>query len=134
MTNLSAKTARRLKEAGFPQPTPAVGQWWYLGENLQFLQTRHIEAGGVMIGDFCIFTPWSHVTKSLSAAQVLEFCAYCPADAELLAALGGKFRAGTGQGGFVVWSESAYGENEYVIFGDTLSHCLSSAWLQTKEK
>jgi len=88
---ISDETAYKLKSAGFPQPAPEVGQWWYLGKNLQFIQTRHIEPGGIMAGDFCIFTPWSHFTKSLSAAQVLGFCAYCPTAGDIVAQLPASF-------------------------------------------
>lgn len=134
MSNLSTETAHRLKSASFPQPAPEVGQWWYLGKHLQFIQTRHIEPGGIMAGDFCIFTPWSHVTKSLSAVQVLEHCAYCPTDAELLAALGNKYRVEMSGTDFGVWRKTAIPFIRSGVTAPVMSEALAAVWLQSKEK
>lgn len=48
----TAATARRLKELGFPQPAPAPGQVWCLGDRLcQVRKSRHGKSFGFYFGE-----------------------------------------------------------------------------------
>lgn len=48
------ETAKRLKEAGFPQPEPEFGQFWYHNAGLQIAIMESNDAGG-HIGKFIRF-------------------------------------------------------------------------------
>ncbi len=78
-------TAYTLKAVGFPQPEPAIGQFWYLGENLKWVQSHSLERPG----DFNMPTIGSQFAASFSPQEIAEFMAFSPADEDILKAIPG---------------------------------------------
>jgi len=89
--HVTFETALRLKEAGFPQPNPEVGQFWYLpmlgsinGENppycINFVGEEHIyfsRVGGIV-------TEREHVGNRLSVSTFLKAATFAPTAADIL--------------------------------------------------
>lgn len=74
------KTAVRLKEAGFPQPTPEAGQWWHNPDFGLFV------VGAKWFADnreYKIFYPGTGRSVLKSEARFLE-CAFAPTATDIL--------------------------------------------------
>lgn len=77
--------AYTLKAVGFPQPEPAIGQFWHLGENLKWVQSHSLERPGY----FNMPTIGSQFAASFSPQEIAEFMAFSPADEDILKAIPG---------------------------------------------
>ena len=80
MSHVTAQTALQLKAAGFPQPKPAVGQVWYLGNNLKWVMSHDLDRPG----HFNMSTIGSQFSASFAPGQQLEYMAFAPAAEDIL--------------------------------------------------
>ena len=75
MNTVSFETAKRLKEAGFPQPDPEFGQFWYHNAGSQIAIMESNDAGG-HIGKFIRF--FGTVNGSLREKSFFFSFNFCP--------------------------------------------------------
>lgn len=70
---VSAKTAQELKELGFPQPEPEVGQFWYLSDIAVVVvgddRLRGLESGNAYSEGFAVLR--KHLTFAPTATDIL---------------------------------------------------------------
>lgn len=119
---ISTETAYKLKAAGFPQPAPEVGQFWYLGEHIQFIPCAETGTGRPIV-----MTLGAHFFKTLTDTQFIQHCAYCPTPGDIIAQLPEDF-------------EVRYGvplERSHPDFAKThdqaLAETLAKEWLNENE-
>ena len=84
MTHITPQTAAALKAAGFPQPNPEIGQFWYLGNNLKWVMSHNLDTPG----HFNMATVGSQFATSFAPGQQLEYMEFAPAAEDILNALG----------------------------------------------
>jgi hypothetical protein len=63
MDVVSFETAKKLKEAGFPQPEPAFGQVWYKSAGSPIIVTSGWEAGFAFVGPRSAMTQTTYMKR-----------------------------------------------------------------------
>lgn len=82
--HVTPETARKLKEAGFPQPKPEIGQFWYSANGVLFVLIAGDEGF-----NFC-----SIYGKRFGRATHLEKCFFAPTATDILWSLGQDYHIG----------------------------------------
>ena len=123
MTHLSPATAHALKAAGFPQPAPAIGQLWHLGEeNLKIVLTQDL----LESDRFIMPTLGSQFAANYTLDEISQM-SFCPTVEELLEVLPYGCNIYKVLNGFVVKHEFI----EYSHF--ILSEALAGLYLDIHE-
>ena len=117
---VSFETAKQLKEAGFPQPMPEAGQFWYQ----EFSEAVHICANMRMKGNIKCF---DMTAITWFDPHPLDGLIYAPTVAELLSASGGSLsQYVTGEW---LWRGDAGGHE----LGRNLPELLANIWLRNSD-
>jgi len=125
---LSYETSKRLKEAGFPQPTPEVGQVWYDDLNRPVCVR-------VVFDEYVAFSIFGSL-ENMSAGNefVKNHCSFAPTATDILRELGfefqGYFAAIVNE--FVCLQDGAPGVRSWQH--ENLAEACAMAWLSINEK
>jgi len=138
--HVNYETSVRLKEAGFPQPKPEAGQFWYLpllgsinGENppycINFVGQEDIyfsRVGGIV-------TEREHVGNRLSVSMFLKAATFATTAADILRELGFRF--------YLIYDETTSQwflnkpDSAFDIWdADNPAEAAALAWLELNEK
>ena len=124
---VTRQTAIRLKNAGFPQPAPAMGQIWYDA----FGVARFVRGRGVAFTLFNCNT--GVVNLLLEGSTFWEEAVFAPTVADILPLLPTTYRIGAGGGDFVVW-EMVDEDTDYAsVFNNNADEAAALAWLDINE-
>ncbi len=92
MTNTVApETGRKLAAAGFPQPSPAPGQWWTDGESLVFIFQAWIDEGHNYFVVAQTVAGCRPIIDDYFDARDFRGLVYLPTVGDILNDLGGKY-------------------------------------------
>lgn len=124
-------TAARLKAAGFPQPAPAPGQFWYIEGALYIVRTP-VPAGRHK--DFML----SRLNSGYDGWVREEYFnryTFAPGVAELLRALGEHYVISAEQNGLFYATEVALSPRQTKpgILNENPAEALAAAWLEAHE-
>jgi hypothetical protein len=126
---LSYETAKRLKEAGFPQPVPEVGQVWYNAIGYPFIIVRNM--GGVFV---CCSLRDGNLSNEIKGSDILSACSFVPTPTDILRELGfefqGYFAAIVNE--FVCLQDGAPGVKSWQH--ENPAEACAMAWLYINEK
>jgi len=124
---VTRQTAIRLKNAGFPQPAPAMGQIWFD----PFGDARFVRGRG------CAFTLFNLntgvVNLLLDGSTFWDEAVFAPTVTDILPLLPTTYRIGAGGGDFVVW-EMVDEDTDYAsVFHNNADEAAALAWLDINE-
>ncbi len=132
MNIVSFETAKRLKEAGFPQPEFATGQIWYNSFGVEtFVGKMDVSEEGTHVFFHCFSLSTARVDRIV---PIHEGAFFAPSAEELLRELGQDYIAEYDGQKFVISQALAfvglYTESEHPI----LVEALALAWLKNCSK
>lgn len=124
MKNLSSETCIRLRDAGFPQPKKAIGQFWYVDDALCVIHTKY---GACMrldgIGGY--------------GAKYDDYGLFCPTALELLAMLPDWELRLSGEIGKWILSKERpfpFNSNWHAETAESIGERLAEIWLSENYK
>lgn len=127
---VTAATAARLKAAGFPQPEPVPGQFWYI-EGALYIVRSHVPAGRHK--DFML----SRLNSGYDAfvkEDRFSGLVFAPGVADLLRELGLEYDISTIGSHYIVIRRNEKDEILKDWVNDNPGEALAAAWLELHEK
>lgn len=125
---VTPETARKLKEAGFPQPVKVeCGEIWYSANDKAFVIICH-SARSAVIG-------WTGLTSSITGTlqlTALQSCTFAPTATDILSDLGNDYHIGMLDGVFVSGLHQ-FGQSD-LQFNYNPAEAAASAWLEKYAK
>jgi hypothetical protein len=127
MDIVSFETAKKLKEAGFPQPEPAVGQVWYNEIGFPSLLTRNMGEG-----------EWRFVLLASGEVRfdLVDFgrTFFAPTATDILPLLGESYGLNCEGDGWQVFWMSSWGYEDTIAEHANPAEACAAAWLKNKQQ
>lgn len=124
------ETAVRLKEAGFSQPTPEAGQWWYNPDFGPFL------VGKLWMVDRRLRNIFYPDTGKVVNKEIRLFpdCVFAPTATDILRELAGFCICYLENGNSEGWTVLNYHKEYYAFDSDNPAASAAEAWLKLNDK